>query len=453
MTIHPIQAGVQVLPEAPRADEGISDFESRALHDGRLWLHVHASQRYKSTTVDLFLPTQLQPRRATGLALIARLLERGTQAHPNLRALNRYTDWLYGANYFAATQRFGAYQVLRLHFAAVDDRFLPQPESLGLQGAQLLSDVLLRPHAPEGVFESSWVEQERLAHKKSLAASMEDRSARAQRRCIQIMCRNEPYRLSADGDATEVDLFDGRQLTELLASHTRQSVAHLYVCGDVDMGQAMQMSELFAWERVDGTESMASSESANKRPEQVIEFGDASQGRLMIGHRGGIRIGHPEYPAFLLLNVILGGEMVGRLYRRVREQEGLCYHIASYIEPMAGFLFVEAGIEVENLDRVQQYIADELTALGSVGPTDEELDNARLVIQHRLNAIADHRDALVHFDLQRRLAQAQIDRGSLGRMLSEVDTDQIKNVAGQLRRDTTYLLAPETTAAEVVEAP
>ncbi|MBT4099298.1 MAG: insulinase family protein [Gemmatimonadetes bacterium] len=443
-----------MLLENPRADEGISDFESRAMHDGRLWLHVHASQRYKSTTVDLFLPTLLQPRRATGLALIARLLERGTQAHPDLRALNRYTDWLYGANYFAATQRFGAYQVLRLHLAAVDDRFLPQPESLGLQGAQLLSDVLLRPHAPQGVFGSAWVEQERLAHKKSIAASMEDRSVRAQRRCIQIMCPNEPYRLSADGDATEVDLFDGRQLTELLASHTRQSVAHLYVCGDVDMAQAMQMSELFAWERADNLESLADTGSASQQhPQQVIEFGDASQGRLMIGHRGGIHLGHPEYPAFLLLNVILGGEMVGRLYRRVRELEGLCYHIASYIEPMAGFLFVEAGIEVANLDRVQQHIADELTALGSAGPTDEELDNARLVIQHRLNAIADHRDALVHFDLQRRLAQAQISRGRLASILSEVDADQIRNVAAQLRRDTTYLLAPETAAEVVPGAP
>ena len=97
-------AGAQSVRPHSQEGEQTSDFQSRPLHDGRLWVHVHSSKRYKSSTLDLFLPTVLQPHRATGLALISRLLERGTQSYPSLQQLNRHTDLLYGARYFAATQ-------------------------------------------------------------------------------------------------------------------------------------------------------------------------------------------------------------------------------------------------------------------------------------------------------------------------------------------------------------
>ena len=438
-------AGAQSVRPHSQEGEQTSDFQSRSLHDGRFWVHVHSSKRYKSSTLDLFLPTVLQPHRATGLALISRLLERGTQSYPSLQQLNRHTDLLYGARYFAATQRHGAFQTLRLHFSALDDRYLPRSEALLRKGARLLSDALHRPHAPTGVFDPDWVEQEKTGLLNTLAASLADRSNRAQRRCLQIMCASEPYRLSADGEAVEIKAFDEHTLTALLRDHLEQGVGHLYVCGDIDVDRACKLGEQFPPRSDVARKLCVGTEHTDRPARQVVEFGEASQGRLIVGHRSGIHLAHGDYPALLLLNLILGGDIYGRLYRRVREQEGLCYHIASYVEPMAGFLFVEAGIEAIHLQRVLNHIVDELHTLASQGPTSEELDNARRISLHRLEGAADHRDALIHFDLLRRLAAAPVDRLRLVEEVRQVRVESVRDVARHIVRDTVYLLAPGLT--------
>ncbi|MBT3344830.1 MAG: insulinase family protein [Gemmatimonadetes bacterium] len=433
-----------MLAGASSDGEETSDFVTHSLDEGRLWLHVHRSHRYKSTTVDLFLPTQLRPQYATGLALVARLLERGTQAYPGIRELNQYTDWLYGAGFFASTQRLGACQALRLHFGAVDDRFLPQPEGLLSHGCRLISEALCRPFAPTGAFDQRWVQQEQLALRQGLGAITADRSAHAQRRCLQIMCPEEPYRLSADGQIDEIDLFDPDSLMNLLQDHRRQNAVHVYVCGDIEVDDALALCVDFSWEREAQPDPVLATETRSALGRQIVEHGDASQARLIIGHRGDTTIAGADYAAFLLLNLILGGDSYGRLYRRIREEAGLCYHIASYIEPMAGFLFVEAGIDAGQFDRVQQQIADELAALAETGPTPEELMNAQRLTLHRLEGIGDHRDALIHFHLQRRLGGATVERRELAQRLMDVDGAQVRSVAGRLHRDTTYLLAPTT---------
>lgn len=430
-----------VLAGASSGGEETSDFVTRVIDGGKLWLHVHPSQRYKSTTIDLFLPTPLRAPHATGLSLLSRLLERGTQKYPSIRELNQYTDWLYGAGFFATTQRLGAWQALRLHFGAVDDRFLPQPEGLLAQGCQLLTDALWQPHTPSGTFDPGWVQQERQALGQSLASADADRTALAQRRCLQVMCPDEPYRLSAEGEAEDLDRFDNDQLIDVLRDHTRHTVGHVFICGDIEVEEAVNLCSSFAWDR-EPEPAVPLQAAPTAAGRQLVEHGDASQGRLLIGYRGGATLADAQYPAFLVLNLILGGENFGRLYRRIREEAGLCYHIGSYIEPAAGFLFVEAGIDAGQLERITQQISSELAGLSEQGPSPDEVDNAKRLILQRLQGIADHRDALVHFHLQRHLAGAAVGRSVLSKAISGVDAEQVRAMARCLARDTTYLLAP-----------
>ena len=68
--------------------------------------------------------------------------------------------------------------------------------------------------------------------------------------------------------------------------------------------------------------------------------------------------GTNDYPALVLLNLILGGDAPSRLFKHLREEEGLCYYIASHIEALSGLLFVTAGIEASAYPEVRDKVKD-----------------------------------------------------------------------------------------------
>ena len=80
-----------------------------------------------------------------------------------------------------------------------------------------------------------------------------------------------------------------------------------------------------------------------------------------------------------LLNALLGGGCSSRLFQQLREQNGLCYSVYSYVADHAdtGLLGIYTGVSQEQeqaaLTLARQVVAD----LAEHGPTQEEVDRVR----------------------------------------------------------------------------
>jgi zinc protease len=90
---------------------------------------------------------------------------------------------------------------------------------------------------------------------------------------------------------------------------------------------------------------------------------------------------HPDYPALVLANHILGGSSAGRLFVRVREQQGLSYGVFSHfradmLDPNAE-LGVNGICNPNNMPKVKQLIVEEVSKLAAQGVTKDELEEAK----------------------------------------------------------------------------
>ena len=92
----------------------------------------------------------------------------------------------------------------------------------------------------------------------------------------------------------------------------------------------------------------------------------------------GFPLGCPENRALLLLNSIFGASMSSRLFQKLREENGLCYSIFSYLGayPDAGFFGIYAGISDESLDMALSLIDEETDRICNEKVTDFELQKA-----------------------------------------------------------------------------
>ncbi len=108
---------------------------------------------------------------------------------------------------------------------------------------------------------------------------------------------------------------------------------------------------------------------------------DKANAVLRGGQNVRMRDDHPDFPALLLANYLLGGSISGRVPARVREKEGLSYSVytsfsASSLDEAASFR-VSSIYAPENRARVEAAIREELAQALRDGFSDSEVERGR----------------------------------------------------------------------------
>ncbi len=85
---------------------------------------------------------------------------------------------------------------------------------------------------------------------------------------------------------------------------------------------------------------------------------------------------HPDYPAFYVLNMILGGYFGSRLMANIREQQGFTYNIYSMLDPMVydGGFYIGTEVGNEVVEETLKQIYLELDRLRNDLVSQEELE-------------------------------------------------------------------------------
>lgn len=116
-----------------------------------------------------------------------------------------------------------------------------------------------------------------------------------------------------------------------------------------------------------------------RRPARVmLHTQETEQTHLAMGFHAFGR-NDPRRYALKLLSVILGENMSSRLFQKLREQRGYCYHVSTSMVALAdaGALCISAGLDMAKLRSALQLILKELRAICAKKPSVDELRKAR----------------------------------------------------------------------------
>lgn len=112
-----------------------------------------------------------------------------------------------------------------------------------------------------------------------------------------------------------------------------------------------------------------------------LETPDKANAVYQAGMNFKMRDDHSDYPALVLGNYLLGGSADSRLWRRIREQEGLSYNVASSLIASAfeerGEFKIFAIYAPQNRSRVEKAMGEELERVLKEGFSAEEVELAK----------------------------------------------------------------------------
>lgn len=156
------------------------------------------------------------------------------------------------------------------------------------------------------------------------------------------------------------------------------------VWGDFDAADMeRRLRDAFAgWERDADFEAPALPPVPERDAREVyfVPKTDVTQSTVLIAHPGELTLDHPDYPAVVVMNEILGGGFSSRLFQTIRTDLGYAYAVfgsygADYQRPSLFFsgTFTKSGSTIAAADAMLEVIE----SMKTEPPTDDELQLAK----------------------------------------------------------------------------
>ncbi|RUS48290.1 insulinase family protein [Cohnella sp. AR92] len=409
---------------------------------GRMRLHVLPTKRFKTFSISLFVGIPLTESTVTPVALTPFVLRRGTSSYPETISFRERLDDLYGAGFGFDLYKRGDYQIVQLRLDMINDRFVSSNEPLLKEAIRFLGEVLTSPALENGRFREKYVEAEKRTIAKRIEAIINDKIRYASERCVEEMCKDEPYRLLALGRKEELAGIDAASLFSAYESWLNNAVLDLYVSGDTSIEEVQSLASQ-SFKLPSGSPAAYTApefRSPRAEPQTIVERLDVAQGKLNMGLRTDISYAGAEYPSLLVYNGVLGAFPHSKLFINVREKASLAYYASSRLDGHKGLLTIQSGIEIENYEQALRIILEQLDAMRAGSFESQDLERTKAMLANQLREIQDSAYERIAFDFNNVLAGSDRTGESMLAEVASVTPEQVQAAAKRVGLDTIYFL-------------
>ena len=402
---------------------------------------IHPTTKFKTITISLYVHQPLG-QHATAVALLPQVLRRGCKGLPDMRSIVIFLEDLYGASMGADIAKIGERQMVVFRFEVVNDRFAPRKINALEKSLQFLWRMLSQPVTAKGGLRADYVAQEKENLKRLIEGMINERMSYAYERCIQEMCKDEPYARYEYGKLEEIDSITPKQLLQLHTRLLAEAPIDLFVSGDVDPKKVAALAKKlfkFGKRKIKAIPS-AVIKSGNGALQEHIEKLDVEQGKMVMGCRTGVIWGKPDTFPLVMYNGLLGAFPHSKLFANVREKEGLAYAVHSSLDHTKGLLFVTAGIDPAKYTKCIEVIKQQMADLAAGKITDDEWDKTRLTITDRVRSREDNPSAKIGSFLEMSLNGKPMTAAQVIDGVNGVTREQVVRAAALVRPDTIFYL-------------
>ncbi len=410
--------------------------------DGGARLSVHSTTKLKTVLVTVYLSGNLDDA-VTRRALVPMVLRRGTRTLPDMQAIQRRLEDLYGAVLVSDVAKIGEWHAIVFQLEVVNGAFLPGKIDVVADAVRFLREMIFEPHLAGSCFDVAYVEQEKQNLGRLIESLLDDKAEYALERLVRTLAASEPYRLYEYGDTAELPGIDTAKVTGEWRRCVDRFPMEIYVCGDVDVEATRDLiAGTFSSTSRRGDEVLLG--PPQRRPvgevRHVEERMKVNQGKLCLGFRHGNTYAAGDLEAAVMMNGVLGQFSHSKLFQNVREKASLAYVAHSLLERTKGLLFISCGIAVENYQKTLDICLEQVKAIQDGEITSDELVSTRESLDNHLTMLEDNYARLAGADYVWGLNGQQLDLEAHREAIRAVTTERIVEAARDLELDTVYFL-------------
>ena len=414
------------------------------------------TDKFKTGCLSINLISSLSHNTAAQLALMPRVLRRGSDELADMERISSALDDLYGARIEPTVRKKGELHCVGFHVDFPDGRFIPDGSLLLEKTVSLASGILLSPVMQDNLMRQDYIDSEKKNLIDDIRAGINDKRSYSIDRLLENMCENEAYSINRLGSEADAGAITPESLTAQYRKQLTDSKVELLYCGSADPARVTDALHS-ALHSLPGRKDLKTPETEivlyppHDTPRRISETLDVSQGKLAAGFRLGKAMRNvPDYPAMMVFNAVYGSGVTSKLFVNVREKLALCYYASSIIDKHKGVMVVSSGVEFSKFDIALDEIVAQLGHVKRGDISTDELLSAKRSITTSIQSAMDRPSGLLELYFDSSLAAVRYDPDKLCDMVSAVTLERVVEVASEIEMDTVYFLRGEASEGAAI---
>ncbi|HEX3038569.1 MAG TPA: pitrilysin family protein [Oscillospiraceae bacterium] len=398
--------------------------------------------RFKTMRISVNFMLPIEKQMAAANALLPFLLSRASHEYPDFTKLGERLAELYGAELNADVQKLGEAQVLAVCAVGLADRYALNGENISLELAKLLCSILFDPPFENGLFPQDGFDQEKRQTVEMIDSEYNDKRIYAKQRCEQIMCANEPFGISRYGSREDIQKVERPELTSSWKYMLQNAKVEVMVLGDCNPEPVYDgfCKAFQALNRKAAADCHTEVVRTVVDVKDVTEKQNIAQSKLVLGFRAGTAVPDENVAAAKLMVALYGGTPHSKLFLNVREKLSLCYYCSSRYDSNKGLIFVESGVETQNIEKAKTEILLQLDEIKKGNFDDDEINSAKMSMCNSYRTLGDYLGGMESWYVSQTFQNKIQTPEEAAEEISAVTREQIIAAANEVTLDTVYRL-------------
>lgn len=412
---------------------------------GIYFSHV-TDKRFKVNRISAVILTQLDREKAAENAIIPLILSQSSADYPDFTALNNRCSELYGATLSYGITKLSDTQAISLVASSIDDKYALDGEKITEELTRILIGCLLRPNVKDGAFDEKALAREKQNLIDAIEAEFNEKQIYALTKLLETLCEGEPAGVSKYGDMDKIDGITAKSAYEnykRLLTNARIEILCVG-CNKFDAAEKMFTDAFSGIERNNAEAVFTSKSPLKAEVRELCEKMDVAQSKLVLG----MKCDNSDREAMVMVQKIFGGTTTSKLFTNVREKMSLCYYCSARYENSKGIMYVQSGVEKENIEKARVAILAQLDDMKNGSFTDDDILHSKMDIINGSKEINDSTASIMAWYLTRIYLGEIITPEQDAERFDNISRERIIAAANTIKLDTVYVLTSNESEDE-----
>lgn len=406
-------------------------------------LHVIPNKQFKTTQIVVNLTTKHESPKITYRSLLANVLEMGTNKYYDQKQIAKKLASMYGASFGTDLQKYGQLHSFRFMMRITNEKFLHSSDKLINEAYDFLNEVIFNPLVKNNDFEQNVFEREKENMLEDFKALVDDKQSYASNELAKLYFENEMATPSY-GKIEDLRKINSNDLYKYYQQMLNEDLVDIFVIGDVDPNEMEKLFVNLPFEAREIIDIKLNYEQPLKSEvNQKIEYQPIKQAKLNLAYQIPHQNSQTERFSAIVLNSLLGGHPLSKLFVNVREKASLAYYAQSSLSLAMQTITIQTGINSKDLNRVIQMIKEQIVAIQNGEFLDEELEQIISYLINSFEASLDSPRSIVDRAVIQALSNKQTDPDEWVLKIAKITREDVILLANKIELQAIFALVEE----------
>ncbi len=404
-------------------------------------IHTIKTDRFKTVHMEIIFRKNIVKEELVNYAFLVDMLMESSKNYPKRKDVITKLEELYKLVVYGTTVKTG--NVLNSNFMAdfIDPKFIDEEDYLE-NVIKFIFEMLMNPNATNEEFdlkEFNFV-KERL--KREIKSIDENPFKSSMRKAIEAMDKSSVTAFPLMGSVEELDDITPSSLYKYYKKLFKDNTCDIFIIGNVDSDNIVSLIQKYFKHRYIYTNKLVLRVD-NKEKKKVTTKEDVSenlQANLVMIYNIGELPEVERHVTMQVFNYIFGsGGLTSKLYKRIREENSLCYNISTLYLKYDELLAIHISLDTTNVKKAISMVKKCLKEMQNGEFLDSDLEDAKKSISLALDLTNDNNSSLLNnyvFHEFDNLPLIDERKKSLAKLTKE----DVVNVSKKLKLNTIYVL-------------